>query len=165
MSGETLNDLFQAGLKEMYYVENELFDALDELATEVDHGDLQNAFEEHRSETRDHVDRLESVFDHIGVAAEQKQLYALDGLIEDHDEFTDENPEQEVLNLFDKAAAEKSEHLEIAAYGNLAFMADKLGHDEAADLLEENLREEENALDELKSISEQYDVESVPMQG
>ncbi|WP_423985840.1 hypothetical protein [Haladaptatus sp.] len=43
-------------------------------------------------------------------------------------------------------------------------MADKLGHDEAADLLKKNLREERDMLDELKTIGEQYDVESVPMQ-
>lgn len=165
MTGDTLNDLFHDGLKEMYYVENELLDALSELSSEVDDDDLKNAFEEHRSETEGHVDRLEDVFDRIGESPEQKQLHALDGLVEDHAEFSNGNPDQEVLNLFDKAAAEKTEHLEIAAYGNLTFMADKLGHDgDIADLLEANLREEQDALDELKTISEQYDVETVPMQ-
>ncbi|WP_423744372.1 DUF892 family protein (plasmid) [Haladaptatus sp. SPP-AMP-3] len=166
MTGNSLNDLFHDGLKEMYYVENELLDALSELSSEVNHDDLQNAFDEHRSETENHIDRLEDVFEHIGESPEQKQVHALDGLVEDHQEFSNEDPDQEVLNMFDKAAAEKSEHLEIAAYGNLTFMADKLGHDgEIADLLEANLREEQDALDELKTISEQYDGESVPMQG
>lgn len=166
MTGNSLEDLFHDGLKEMYYVENELLDALSELSSEVDHDDLQNAFDEHRSETENHIDRLEDVFEHTDESPEQKRVHALDGLVEDHQEFSNDDPDQEVLNLFDKAAAEKSEHLEIAAYGNLTFMADKLGHDgEIADLLEANLREEQDALDELKTISEQYDVESVPMQG
>ncbi|WP_266078030.1 YciE/YciF ferroxidase family protein [Haladaptatus caseinilyticus] len=165
MSGETLNDLFEEGLKEMYYVENELVDVLDELRTEVTHDDLRNAFEKHRSETEEHITRLEDVFDRIGESPEQKPVNALNGMVEDHQEFTDSDPDQDVLNLFDKAAAEKSEHFEIAAYGNLTFIASKLGHDESADILERNLREEQDALDELKSLSEQYDMESVPTQG
>ncbi|MCO8245064.1 DUF892 family protein [Haladaptatus sp. AB643] len=164
MTGDSLDDLFYEGLKEMYYVENELFDALDKLATEVNDGELQNAFEEHRGETKRHVERLQNVFDHIGEPAKRKQLRALDALMEDHEEFVDGNPDQELRNLFDKGIAEKLEHLEIATYGNLMFMADTLGHDEAADLLEKNLREERDMLDELKTIGEQYDVQSVPMQ-
>ncbi|WP_458205510.1 YciE/YciF ferroxidase family protein [Haladaptatus sp. NG-SE-30] len=165
MSGDTLDDLFEEGLKEMYYVENELLDVLDELSNDVDHDDIEHAFRQHREETEEHVDRLEEVFDHIGESPEKKTVHGLDGLVQDHREFTDNDPEQNVHNLFDVAAAEKTEHLEIAAYGNLTFIADKLGHDEAADLLEANLREEEEALDELKSLTEDYDVEAVPAQG
>ncbi|WP_458187547.1 YciE/YciF ferroxidase family protein [Haladaptatus sp. NG-WS-4] len=165
MSGDTLNDLFEEGLKEMYYVENELLDVLDELSSEVDHDDIEHAFREHREETEEHVDRLETVFDQIGESPEKKTVHALDGLVQDHEEFTESDPEQNVHNLFDVAAAEKTEHFEIAAYGNLTFIADKLGHDEAADLLEANLREEQEALDELKSLTEDYDVEAVPAQG
>ncbi|WP_227353894.1 YciE/YciF ferroxidase family protein [Haladaptatus salinisoli] len=162
MSGDTLTDLFQEGLKEMYYVENQLVDVLEELGEEVDHDGIEDAFREHKEETEEHVNRLEEVFDKIGESPEKKQVHALDGLVQDHHEFSDDDPEQNVLNLFDTAAAEKTEHLEIAAYGNLTFMADKLGHDEVADLLEANLREEEEALDKLKSLTEEYDVESVP---
>ncbi|WP_227374228.1 YciE/YciF ferroxidase family protein [Haladaptatus halobius] len=162
MSGNTLTDLFEEGLKEMYYVENQLVDVLEELSGEVDHDDIANAFRQHKGETEEHVNRLEEVFDRIGESPERKQVHALDGLVQDHQEFSDDDPEQNVLNLFDMTAAEKSEHLEIAAYGNLTFIADKLGHDEAADLLEANLREEEKALDKLKSLTEGYDVEAVP---
>jgi ferritin-like metal-binding protein YciE len=162
MSGNTLTDLFEEGLKEMYYVENQLVDVLEELSGEVDHDDIANAFRQHKEETEEHINRLEEVFDRIGESPERKQVHALDGLVQDHQEFSDDDPEQNVLNLFDMTAAEKSEHLEIAAYGNLTFIADKLGHDEAADLLEANLREEEKALDKLKSLTEGYDVEAVP---
>ncbi len=165
MSGNTLEDLFEEGLKEMYYAEHELLDVLDELSSEVDDDEIESAFAEHRAETEEHVSRLEEVFDRIGVSPEQKSVHALDGMVEDHQQFTSQDPDQEVLNLFDKAAAEKTEHFEIAAYGNLTFIASQLGHEQSADILEETLREEEDALDELKSISEQYDMESVPMQG
>ncbi|WP_101297142.1 YciE/YciF ferroxidase family protein [Halegenticoccus soli] len=162
MTAQTLNELFAQGLKEMYFVEQELTDALDALAQEVSEDDLAQAFEEHREETEGHIDRLEEVFEMIDESPEGKKVQAVQGLISDHEEFSEGDPDQHVLNLFDLAAAEKSEHLEIAAYGNLTFFADQLGLDDAADLLEENLREEQETLDELKQLTEAYDVSSVP---
>jgi ferritin-like metal-binding protein YciE len=155
---ESLEDLFETGLKEMYYTEKQLLDALDDLASEVDDDDAESAFREHRQETEGHVERLEEVFDAVGVSPEEKQLNAVDGLVEDHDEFVQNDPEQDALEAFDLAAAQKSEHLEIAAYGNLAHLADQLGYDDAGDLLHENLEEEEDALDELVEATEQMDV-------
>ncbi len=34
--------------------------------------------------------------------------------------------------------------------------------DDAADLLEENLREEQAALDELKALTEEFDMDAIP---
>ncbi|WP_433624968.1 ferritin-like domain-containing protein [Halomicrococcus sp. NG-SE-24] len=160
MSTESLDDLFETGLKEMCYTEKQLLDALSDLESEVSDEKAQSAFREHRQETEGHVERLEEVFDKVGVSPEEKQLHAIDGLVEDHDEFVQNDPEQEALEAFDLTAAQKSEHLEIAAYGNLAHLADQLGHDEAGDLLHQNLEEEEEALDELVEATEQMDVSS-----
>ena len=52
---------------------------------------------------------------------------------------------------------QKSEHYEIAAYGNLIPLADQLGYDDLADQLERTLREEQEALDELAEIGEEFD--------
>ena len=62
----------------------------------------------------------------------------------------------DVLDRYNIAAGQKTEHYEIAAYGNVTSLAGKLGEDEAADLLEETLREEEDALDELSQVGEQF---------
>ncbi|WP_266080894.1 YciE/YciF ferroxidase family protein [Haladaptatus caseinilyticus] len=164
MSNESLTDLFEEGLKEIYYVEHQLVDALEELADDVEDEELRSSFEEHRDETETHIERLEEVFEQIETSPEQAECHAVDGLIEDHDEFANSVTDQNVHELFDLAAAQKSEHLEIAAYGNLTFIADQLGHQESADLLEENLREEEDALNELKEQTEEYDVSSVPQE-
>lgn len=54
-------------------------------------------------------------------------------------------------------AAQKTEHYEIAVYGNLALIADRLGLDEAGDLLHQSLEEEKAALDRLASLTEEFD--------
>ena len=53
------------------------------------------------------------------------------------------------------------EHYEIAMYGNLIPLADQLGMDEVADTLEQNLREEQDVLDKLSEIGEQFDYDQI----
>ena len=157
MSAASQNQLFVDELKDIYDAELRIEEALGELASEVDNDDLQNAFEEHREETRTHIDRLEQVFDSIGAEPGGEECEATKGLVKEHDEFAGENPEQAELDLFDLVAAQKTEHYEIASYGNLAKIADQLGLEEEADLLHQTLEEEEETLDELKDIADNFD--------
>jgi len=63
MSVKTLDDLFKAQLKDIYYAENQLFNkGLPEMAETATDEDLVAAFEEHRNETEDQFNKLESVF-------------------------------------------------------------------------------------------------------
>ena len=52
------------------------------------------------------------------------------------------------------AAAQRSEHYEMAAYGTLIAWAKAMGHNEAAELLEQTLEEEKAADEKLTSIAE-----------
>lgn len=162
MTANDLEELLAHGLKEMYYVETELLDVLDELADGTDTEEVADAFDQHREQTEGHVERLEDAFDQIGIEPETEQSPALDGLVEAHEQFESGDPDQDVLDVYNVAAAEKTEHLEIASYGNLAFLADELGMDEVADALGETLDEEKETLDELKDLTESFDYEQVP---
>jgi len=79
------------------------------------------------------------------------------GLLNEHKDFVDEDPAQEVLDLHNLVAAQKTEHYEIAAYGNMALLADRLGMEEAGDILHETLEEEQEALDKLSSHVDDFD--------
>lgn len=162
MCANSLNDLFEDGLKHMYYTEQQLVDATDELATQASNSAIEDAFSEHHAETKEHVERLEAVFDRIGESPDTKQDTAVDGLIENHEAFVEQDPDDHVLDRYNIAAGQKSEHYEIAAYGNLIPLADQLGMDEVADTLEQNLREEQAALDKLSEIGEEFDYGQLP---
>ena len=157
MSAVSQNQLFVDELKDIYDAEMRIEETLGELASEVDNDDLRSAFEEHREETRTHIDRLEQVFDSIGVEPGGEECETTKGLVKEHDDFSSENPEQAELDLFDLTAAQKTEHYEIASYGNLAKIADELGLEEEGDLLHQTLEEEEETLDELKNIADNFD--------
>ncbi|TMT80312.1 ferritin-like domain-containing protein [Haloterrigena sp. H1] len=162
MSMETIQELFEHNLEDIYHAEHQLLDALDELEEHTDHDEIAQAFSEHREETHGHIDRLEEVFEMFGEPPEKEECEGIEGLIEEHEEFTSMDPSQEVMDYHNMAAAEKTEHYEIAAYGNLIPLADQLGMDEAADLLEQNLREEQDALDELKELTETFEMDAIP---
>ncbi|MBV0924878.1 ferritin-like domain-containing protein [Halomicroarcula limicola] len=157
MAPSDLHDLFMHNLEDIYYAENELLDALDELESQTENEEIASAFSEHREETQGHIDRLEEAFDVLGKEPEREECEGIEGLIEEHEEFADEDPTQDVLDVHNLIAAQKTEHYEIAAYGTLAMLADRLGEDEVGDLLHENLEEEKDALDELSSLAEEFD--------
>lgn len=165
MSTNGSNKLFTNELKDIYDAEQRIEQALSELAGEVEHEEIRRAFEEHREQTRGHIDRLEQVFEIVGVSPEREECKTIQGLIDEHGQFAGENPGQEELALYDLVAGQKVEHYEIATYGSLAKLADELGMDEAGDLLHENLEEEKETLEKLTRLTENYDFESLQAAG
>ena len=157
MTASNLRELFVHDLEDIYYAENELLDALGKLADQTENEEVADAFREHREETQGHVDRLDQVFDMLDREPEREECEGIEGLITEHEDFVQGDPDQQVLDLHNLMAGQKTEHYEIAAYGNLALVADRLGMDEAGDLLHENLEEEEEALDKLATFVDEYD--------
>jgi ferritin-like metal-binding protein YciE len=159
MSVSSLHDLFVHDLEDVYYAENELLDALSKLAEQTDDEEIAQAFRDHREETEGHVDRLDQVFEKLGQEPEREECEGIEGLITEHEEFLEMDSDQDVLDLHNLVAAQKTEHYEIAAYGNLAVIADRLGEDEIGDILHETLEEEEAALDKVATLTEEFDIQ------
>ena len=162
MSMDTIQDLFEHGLEDIYHAEHQLLDALDDLESNTEREEIARAFADHREEPEGQIERLEDVFELFGEPPEKEECDGVEGLIQEYEEFTAADPSQEVMDYHNMAAAEKTEHYEIAAYGNLIPLADQLGLDEGADLLEENLREEQDALEKLKDLTESFETDAIP---
>jgi len=165
MTVSDLHELFVHDLEDIYYAETELLDALSTLTEQTENEKIADAFEQHHEETEGHVDRLEQVFEKLDQEPETEECEGIEGLITEHETFVEEEePEGAVLDLHNLVAGQKTEHYEIAAYGNLALLADEMGMDEAGDLLHENLEEEQEALDKLSTLVDEFDYESVKSQ-
>ena len=162
MSMDTIQDLFEHGLEDIYHAEQQLLDALDNLEAKTEDEEIARAFADHREETEGQIERLEEVFEEFGESPEKEECEGINGIIEEYEGFLAEDPDQNVMDYHNMAAAEKTEHYEIAAYGNLIPLAAALGLDDAADLLEENLREEQDALEKLKNLTEEFDIDEIP---
>lgn len=164
MTMNSLQQLFEHELEDIYYAEHELLDVLDQLADQTENEEISQAFEEHRKQTEQQVERVEEVFDMIGEPPEEEECEGIQGLISEHENFLEQDPDQEILDVFNLTAAQKTEHYEIAAYGNLALLADRLGMDEAGDILHENLEEEEQTLEKLKDLTSNFDYDGIQSQ-
>ncbi|MDQ4065683.1 MAG: DUF892 family protein [Actinomycetota bacterium] len=147
-------ELFEHELRDMYDVEMKLVNALETMSNKVADEQLSRAFEEHREVTRRQAERLEQVFQLIDRAPRREACEGINGLIEEFSCFVKEDPSDAVLNVFATGAAQKVEHYEIVAYKSLIKLADQLGLSEAAELFEQNLREEQETAQQLETLSE-----------
>lgn len=155
MPVETLDDLFDHELRMAYFVETELVDALDELAMETGHEDISRGFANHRDETREHVERLEEVFEAHGGGPEMTESHALIGLLKDHQLAAEEITNDDLQDLYNVGAGMKTERLEITIYDTLLTLARKLDlGEDVIDPLEANRDEEEDAFKRLQRISQ-----------
>lgn len=155
MKNSPLHKFFVSALKDIYYAENAILEALVKMQDAASSEDLKDAFEDHHLQTQKHVKRLEKVFKLIDEQPEKKECKAIKGIIEEGEEIiksTEDGSSTRDVALI--IAAQKVEHYEIATYGGLAQLAITMGHDKAADLLERTLQEEEDTDAELTEIAE-----------
>jgi ferritin-like metal-binding protein YciE len=151
---DSLEELFEHELKDLYDAEHRLTEALPQLAEKATNIQLKRAFENHLRETEKHVERLESIFEHIGVDAEREKCDAMVGLIKEGGSVLDVEGDSNVLDAALIAAAQRAEHYEMAAYGSARAFARQLGNEYAAELLQQTLDEEKAADLKLTQIAE-----------
>ena len=142
---KTLDDLFVHQLRDIYYAEKQIVQALPEMIEKAKDPGLKQGFEAHLGETKNHVKRLEQVFKMHGVEAKGVECPAIDGIIEEADEIAGEVDDTKVLDAALIAAAQAVEHYEITRYGTLIAWAKQLGRPDCASVLEENPEEEKAA--------------------
>jgi ferritin-like metal-binding protein YciE len=149
----TPRQLFEHELKDIYYAERMIVQMLPTLSREATSSQLSRAFDQHLKETRGQIENLEQVFSEIGKRAQGEQCPGIEGIKREHDMFMqEESPASEIRDMFLTGAAARTEHYEIAAYTGLVAQARALGETEAAKLLNENLKQEKDALKKVETI-------------
>jgi ferritin-like metal-binding protein YciE len=155
MKTKSFMDLFELELKDLYSAEKQLTKALPKMAKAATNEDLRQAFESHLEETEGQIERLETIFKQFDISFSRvEKCKAMEGLIEEGQELTEEGLEPDVLDAGLICAAQKVEHYEIAGYGCARTFAQQLGHADIAELLQETLDEEGNADKKLTEIAE-----------
>jgi ferritin-like metal-binding protein YciE len=153
--------LFVHELQDMYYAEKTLTRVLPKLAQEATDPELSKAFTSHLKETEKQVTNLEKVFKQIGTTAEAHPCPGIEGIKKEHDDFVSEHDATApMLDAFLTGAAARTEHYEIAGYTGLVSKARALGEREAVELLQENLKQEKEALKKVETISKRLLKES-----
>ncbi len=150
---QTLNELFEETLKDVYFAEKAILKALPKMTKQASSEDLKAAFTEHAEQTEGQVERLDKIFKLLGRKAQGKECPALKGLVEETEELIGEADRGPVLDAGLIGCAQAVEHYEIARYGTLCAWAEQLKMDEAVTLLEETLEEEEATDEKLSELA------------
>lgn len=151
---KSLHELFHDTLKDIYFAEKKILDALPKMAKAAQSKELKAAFEKHEAETEEQVTRLEKVFEEIDQTPRGKTCDAILGIIEEGQEVMKEFKGAPALDAGLLAAAQAVEHYEIARYGTLKTWAAELGLNQAVNLLGTTLAEEKKTDETLTQLAE-----------
>jgi ferritin-like metal-binding protein YciE len=151
---KSLSDLFIETLKDTYHAEKQLLKALPKMAKSAESDQLRQAFEHHRDQTEEQIERLEKVFEMCQTRPRAKTCDAILGIIEEGKEVMEEFRGSEALDAGLIAAAQAAEHYEISRYGTLKTWAGQLGLRDAVGLLDETLKEEKETDQLLTDLAE-----------
>jgi ferritin-like metal-binding protein YciE len=154
MKETNFEELFKEELEDIYDAERQIIQALPKMAEAASSEELTAAFQEHLEVTRKQVKRLDKVFQKLGAKPGNKTCEGMQGLLREGEKMISEISKSAVLDAGLIAAAQKVEHYEISAYGTVRTMAEMLGQEDAAELLEETLEEERETDENLTEIAE-----------
>jgi ferritin-like metal-binding protein YciE len=155
-----LKELFVDELKDIYSAETQLVKALPKMAKAAVSAELRNGFVQHLEQTKGHVSRLEQIFDGLDETPTGKHCNGMEGLIKEGGEAAEEDYEGDAKDAALIGAAQRVEHYEIAAYGTVRAMAEKLGEDKAVNLLSQTLQEEKDTDAKLSKVADKMTIET-----
>ncbi len=151
---ETMDDLFVHQLQDIYYAEQQITKALPTMIEKATDPQLKQGFQMHLRETEGQIRRLEQVFQMHGQTPKGVDCPAIDGIIEEANETAGEIADKDVLDAALVASAQAVEHYEITKYGTLVAWAKRLGREDCAAILQQNLDEEKATDEKLTAMAE-----------
>jgi ferritin-like metal-binding protein YciE len=154
MKIQSVEDLFVNGLQYIYEAEQQLTQALPELAQAASAPQLREAFEQHLQETKEHVRRVEDVFKSIGLQPEGRPNLVLEQIRQEARQMIENIDKSELRDAALIIAGNQVEHYEMAMYGSLRTFAQLLGYEDAVGSLQKILDEEKKADAKLTAVGE-----------
>jgi Mn-containing catalase len=153
---EPIQELLVDQLRDILHAEKQLQKALPKMAKAARTAQLQNLLDLHLEETNDQVERLNEIFQVLGVPARAKPCKGMAGLVAEGEEVMAEGKKKDdaPADLALIGAAQRVEHYEIAAYTTARNLALQLHQPGIVQLLTMSLGEEENAGQLLNQIAQ-----------
>ena len=144
--------LFVHELSDIRSAETIILTMLDEAIEAVSNTQLKAGLKAHRTQTEGHLKNVDQVFALIGEKPEPIECKGAKGLHQEAQDAIKEKPAPEILDSMIASGAMKTEHYEIVSYEGLVDQAKSLGQNDAAKLLQANLKEEKETLKKLEEL-------------
>jgi ferritin-like metal-binding protein YciE len=150
---ESAREFFAHELSDMLDAERKILEIIEEAQGDVQNEQFRKALEQHYKQTKGQINRLEQCFQELDEEPQEAECKGIEGLRQERESFMQEEPSEELLQMFTVGATTKVEHYEIAAYNSLVDLGTKLGLKKGVRLLQQNLREEEQMLKKAEGIA------------
>jgi ferritin-like metal-binding protein YciE len=150
---KNLRELFELELRYAYDCEKKLAEkGLPTMIEKAGSSTLKSALQQHLTETRGHVQRIEKVFGAVGVDPDTKDNAVLDKMMDAAKDSASNIEDPSLRDLALTVNGNFVEHYEIALYGSLIEFARRLNLNNAISFFEQTLNEEKAADAKLTEI-------------
>lgn len=146
--------LYTDQLQDLYSAEQQILKALPKMAETAVHPELKRAFHDHDLATREHVQRLDQIFQKLNKPHGSETCKGMQGIIAEGEELMKKYKDADVLDAALIAAAQRVEHYEMAGYGCVRTYADMLDLGDQSKLLQQTLDNEAATNEKLTEIAE-----------
>jgi ferritin-like metal-binding protein YciE len=151
---ETMRDLVADRLRNLYTVEQEILEALPEIAEAVFSPELRQAITAYLERTRDQLQRLEQAFELMGQSPRAMVFHAMDRLQEGRELVVSQAGREAITDADVLEAARQVEHYEFTSFRPVHSRAKHWGQPRLTELLQEILEEERESDQELAKITQ-----------
>lgn len=156
----TPEDIFSFKLGAALTMEKKVLEMLGDLEEHAQRKELKDLFRHHADETRHQITNIEKAFGLLGEEVDESPCPVIEGL-EKEGKATIKKTDDTIVDAVLLSSAAETEHHEIAVYETLVTNAEARGAHDVARLLEENLRQEKEALEKVKAHSTRISHEGI----
>src|ERR687886_3040993 len=143
MSITKTQDLFAYEVGHIYDAEHRFLESQQEMVQEATDRDLEKALQEHIEQTRLHIRNLEQVFDLLDQQPRRQTSHVAQWLVNEAQQSMQQASNDALRDCAINVAVIKVEHFEMGSYRGMVTGAQLMGQTEIANLLEQNMRQEE----------------------
>ena len=162
MSLSSLKELYLDELRCLYDAEIQVIRTLPRLGEVARSPELRQLLQNHCSESRLHLERLQLIFTHWGERVNPRACGGMTGIVQEADDRLNQPATHNTRDAAVIAAAQRMEHYEIAGYGCARSYALRLNRPDEARLLQETLDEDARTNRRLTELAETFGADDVP---
>lgn len=144
MAIKTLEEKMVHGLGDIYDAEHQFLEMMQEALPQANSDVVKTLLQQHIVQTEQQISNLEQVFDALGEKAKRVTCAGAAGIVSENQKTLKEvsgNPA--LVDLAIAGGSSKVEHYEVASYRSLITGAEQMGQNQIAQLLQQNLQQEE----------------------
>jgi len=158
---KTMHDAFLHELSDTYDAEQQIAKLLPEMISMAQHPDVKQGLEQHLSETKAQIKNLDQAFQSLDASPQKITCKGMAGILAENQSVLKSIKEKALIDGAIASGSLKVEHYEIATYRCLAVKAQLMGHNHAAQMLQQNLQQEERMAGQLEQIDRQLGQEAI----